>query len=80
MAELTLQAIEELMDGMLDKKLSEQLEPIKATLSNHTASLELLLTQKQAKDDNTVVDTYRVDRLEEWAKQAGNKIGVQIEL
>lgn len=60
MSEVTLKAIEELMDGMLDKKL----EPIKQVQAEHTASLELLLSERNKKDNNNLIAEHRLDRLE----------------
>lgn len=80
MPEVTLKAIEDLMDGMLDKKLDEKLEPIKKTLNSHSESLALLLSERKNKEDNKIVDSHRLDRLEKWGKQVGNKVQVRLEL
>ena len=65
MSEVTLEAIEELLDGMFDKKL----EPIQKVLVAHTAALEKLLTEKKNKDEEKIVSAERFDRLEHWAFQ-----------
>ena len=80
MSDVTLKAIEELMDGMLDKKLDEKLEPIKQTQAQHTASLELLLSERKKKDGNELVSSHRLDRLEEWGKEVGSKVEIKLEL
>ena len=76
MSKLTLEAIEELFD----KKMDEKLEPIKTTQAQHTAALEKLLTEKEIKTNNETVSAYRFDRLEHWAEEVGEKIGVKLEL
>lgn len=80
MSEVTLKAIEELMDNMLDKKLDEKLEPIQLTLNSHTKSLETLVSERNIKDENKLVSEHRLDRLEEWGKQVGDKVRIQLDL
>ncbi len=46
MSKVTLKAIEELMDGMLDRKL----QPIISILNSHTTTLNILVRNKK---DNT---------------------------
>lgn len=83
MSEVTLEAIENLLDLKLEEKLEakleEKLKPIRETLDNHTAILEQLTTEKKNKDDEKIVGGYRVDRLESWAKKAGTQIGIKFE-
>ena len=75
MPEITLKAIEELVERVFDKKL----EPIKTTLESHTTSLEQLVMKKNLKDQEKTVAVYRFDRLEKWAKRVGEKLGISPE-
>jgi hypothetical protein len=79
MSNVTLVAIEELMDNILDKKLDEKLEPIKKVQAQHTASLELLLSERGKKDDNHIVVSHRLDRLEKWGKKVGEKVDLKLD-
>lgn len=60
----------------IKKDLKEQC----AILDTHTKALDQLLTRKKTKDDENTVSAARFDRLEHWAKQVGEKIGVKLEL
>ena len=80
MSDVTLKAIEDLMDNVLDKKLDEKLAPIKATLKSHTESLEVLMSEKKNKEDGQNVTDHRLDRLENWGKKVGSTVGVNLEL
>jgi hypothetical protein len=79
MSEVTLKAIEDLLDSKLDEKFEEKLKPMYKTLEAHTTMLEQIITEKKNKDDNTTVAVYRFDRLETWAKKVGEKIGISPE-
>ncbi|HLK63259.1 MAG TPA: hypothetical protein VKU19_07455 [Bryobacteraceae bacterium] len=74
--EVTMKAIEELLDTTLDKKL----EPILKTLTQHTAALAALMAEYKDRDDATAIAAFRFDRLEKWAQQVGSKIGVNLDL
>lgn len=76
MSDVTLKAIEELLDNMFDKKL----EPIQKTLDAHTAALEQVLTEKKNREDEKIVNAHRFERLEQWATLAGKKLGIKLEL
>lgn len=80
MSQVTLKAIEDLMDNMLDKKLDEKLEPVIKTQKQHTAALAQLMTEKKAKDDSKTVTGDRLDNLEEWGQKVGDKVGVKLAL
>lgn len=80
MSDVTLEAIEHLLDSKLEEKLEEKLGPIKATLAQHTGQLEQLITERKVRDENKAVETFRVDRLEIWAQKAGDTIWVKIDL
>lgn len=76
MSQVTLEGIAALLKVELDpirKTLAENTK----TLTQHTAALEQLLTEKKKRDDNKTVSTGRLDYLENWAKQVSRKLGVQ---
>ena len=76
MSNVTLEAIEDLFD----RKMDEKLEPLKHVLSQHTAALDQLMKASLNKDDERLVTTHRLDRLEHWAKIVGQKSGVKLEI
>lgn len=80
MSNVTLEAIEHLLDSKLDEKLDEKLAPIHETLRQHTAALEKLTSEKHIKDTNHNVSTSRINRLEDWGKQVGKKVKIPLEL
>ena len=86
MPEITLVGIANVIKEEL-KPVNEKLAENSKILSNHTAilnthttCLQMLLSKKKVKDDNKTIETFRFDRLEKWAKQAGGKIGLKLEL
>ena len=95
MSELTLKAVEQLLDaklqpiktGMAHLATSEELAEIKTdlagmktTLASHTTSLDKLLTAKKNKADEITVSADRFDRLENWAQLVGQKLGIELKL
>ncbi len=74
--------------------IREELKPIKETLSEqgailaehtktlntHSTALTQLLTKKKNKDEEKLVSAERFDRLENWARQVGLKLGIKLEL
>lgn len=80
MPEFDLKAFEELLDVKLDQKFDQKLEPIKKILDSHTNSLDMLLTNRKTAEDEKIVSAARIDRLESWAKEAGHKLGLNIDL
>lgn len=79
MSEVTLKAIEELMDRMLDDKFDGKLKPIKETLDQHTTALDGLVKDVKTLVDEKTVNTGRLDRLEKWGQKVGPKVGIQLE-
>lgn len=84
MAEVTLKAIEELLDlkldEKLDKKLDEKLAPIIKIQEQHTAQLGAIAKDvKNLLDDKTVANR-RLERLENWGEKVGQKTGVELGL
>ena len=110
MSEITLRAIEQLLDKTLDDKFDEKLKPIRTDISGIRTGLALLATSEElsnvstrlttiegilnqhtttldaiAKDvpllvDEKTIAAARLDRLEKWAQQVGEKIGVKLDL
>jgi hypothetical protein len=76
MSNVTLEAIEKLLDGKLSP-INTKLEAIEEVLVHHTAALEVLLTEKKKRDDNKAVADHRVEYLERWAKQVSQKLGIE---
>ena len=76
MSEVTLKAIEDLLDDKFDKKL----EPIKKILDQHTTALDTLLTERKNKGEAKIVLGERIDRLEKWGVKAGEKLEIKLEL
>jgi hypothetical protein len=77
MANVTLEAIEQLLDSKLDEKFDAKLKPIKQTLDGHTGSLADLATDVKKVLDEKTVAAERLDYLEQWAKQASQKLGIE---
>jgi DNA-binding transcriptional MerR regulator len=87
MAEVTLKAIKQLLDAKLDQKLDAKLEPItiklaaiEETLSQHTTMLDGLAKDVKTLLDDKVITMHRFERLEHWAQQVGEKLGIKLEL
>ncbi|MDR3502469.1 MAG: hypothetical protein P4L79_07785 [Legionella sp.] len=76
MSNVTLEAIEGLLDGKLSP-INTKLQSIEEVLTQHTAALEVLLTEKKNRDDAKVVKDDRLDYLEKWAKQVSQKFGIE---
>lgn len=76
MSNVTLEAIEGLLDGKLSP-INTKLEDIEEVLVQHTTALEVLLTEKKKRDDNKTVADHRVEYLENWAKQVSQKLGIE---
>jgi predicted nucleic acid-binding Zn-ribbon protein len=95
MSEITLQAIEQLLDAKLKPiksvmaslatseeitQINTKLEAVQTTQAKHTTDLANLATDvKKLLDEKTVINN-RVERLEHWAKPVGEKIGVKLGL
>jgi hypothetical protein len=80
MAELTLKAIEDLLDLKLDEKFDVKLAPIQKTLGQHTTMLDGLAKDvKKVLDEKTVTE-HRLERLEDWGQKVGKKLEIKLEL
>ena len=76
MSNVTLEAIEGLLDGKLSP-INTKLQSIEEVLAQHTAALEVLLTEKKNRDEAKTVKDGRLDYLEKWAKQVSQKFGIE---
>ena len=103
MPEITLKAIERLLDKKLDEKLDAKLQPIKTVmadlatneelqsinkalaqhtqlLNRHTTMLDSLGTDVKTLLDEKTLTVHRFERLEHWAQQVGQKLGIKLDL
>jgi hypothetical protein len=83
MSEITLAAIAKTMETVL----KQELDPIKTTLAGHTElfNQHTTLLDSIAKDvkillDEKTIAAARLARLEKWAQQVGEKVGVKLDL
>ena len=74
------EAIEQLLDLKLDEKFDEKLKPIQKTLDQHTETLAGLATDFKTLLNEKTVSAERFERLERWAEQVGEKLGIKLEL
>ncbi len=80
MPEITFAAIEQLLDVKLDEKFDAKLAPIQATLNRHTTMLDGLAKDVKTLLDEKTITVHRFERLEQWAQQVGQKLGIKLEL
>jgi metal-responsive CopG/Arc/MetJ family transcriptional regulator len=86
MPNITLEGIAEVMreelkpiNGRLGK-VESRLGTIETIQNNHTTTLQQLLAKKKNKEEDKLIATERFDRLENWARQVGIKLGIKLEL
>ena len=80
MAEITLKAIEDLLDLKLDEKFDAKLAPVQKTLNQHTGVLDGIAKNVKTMMDEKTIAADRVGRLEHWAQQVGEQLGIRLEL
>src|SRR4051794_29829767 len=95
MSELTLAAIEQALDKKLTPikdvmtkmatseelaDINQGLTAVQVTLNKHTSTLDWLATSVKTLLDEKTIAAARLDRLEKWAQQVGEKTGVKIDL
>ena len=66
--------------GEILKHHSEILEHHDEMLKNHGEMLEQLMTQKYHREDESLVNAHRLQRLETWGVKVGKKIDLKLEL
>ena len=59
---------------------NDRIEKIESVLEVHTKALDRLLKDLDKRDQEKDVSIERFERLERWAKQVGEKMGVKLEL
>ena len=79
MSEVTLEAISLLLANELQPVRSDLAE-IKDTLAAQTTALSELATDVKTLLDEKTVTAARLDRLEHWATQVSEKLGIKLEL
>ena len=86
MSDITLEGIAKVIKTELEP-VKEDIADIKETLAQHTktlgthtTALDMLLKAYQTKQDENVVSVDRFTRLELWAKQVGEKLGIKLNL
>jgi hypothetical protein len=79
MSDVTLEAIERLLDLKLDEKFDIKLAPLQRILDEHTLVLDQIV--KQTKDWNAemAVMRNRMERYEKFLKQLALKLNLDIE-
>ena len=80
MLEITLKAIEQLLDVKLDEKLDAKLAPIRETLNQHTTALDSLAKDVKTLLGEKTVSAERFERLEHWAQRVGERLGIKLEV
>ena len=79
MSNVTLEGIAALLKVELDPITATLAEHTK-TLALHTSALETLLTEKKNRDDNKTVEDGRLEYLEKWAKQVSKNLVLSLAL
>ena len=59
--------------------IGERLTTIEGILDTHTKALDQLLAEKRDREQEAHVANLRFKRLEDWAKQVSEKVGIKIE-
>lgn len=79
MPEITIKAIEQLLDAKLEP-INTRLGAIEETLGGHTTALANIATDVKNLLDHKTVTEHRLERIEHWAQQVGQKVGLKLEL
>ena len=79
MPDITLKAIEQLLDAKLEP-INTRLGAIEETLSEHTSALDSLAKDVKTLLDEKTVTAHRVERIEHWARVVGEKLGIKLEI
>ena len=80
MSEVTLKAIEELLDLKLDEKFDAKLEPIQKILNQHSLSLDLIVKQTADWNAEMAVMRERMRRYEEAMKLLAKKMNLAVDI
>jgi hypothetical protein len=68
-------ATQEGVDG-----LAERLNVVESTLRTHTAALEKLLTKKKTREDETLISSERLKRIEDFCQAAAKQLNIKFDL
>jgi hypothetical protein len=79
MSNITLGAIAELLKTEL-KPINETLAQHTELLNKHTTMLDGLATDVKTLLDEKTITVHRFERLEHWAQQVGQELGIKLEL
>jgi hypothetical protein len=74
------QAVKNLATQESVDELAKTVAQMQITVNGHTTALDHLLKKKQGKGDDKTVSVARFDRLELWAQQVGQQLGIKLEL
>lgn len=83
MSEITVAAIAQAMESALKQELQpikETLVDIQTTVHQHTTALDALAKDVKLLLDEKTISAARLERLEKWAQQVGEKVGVRLDL
>jgi hypothetical protein len=79
MSEISLEAIADLLKTEF-KPINETLAQHTQLLNKHTAMLDGLAMDVKILLDEKIITAHRFERLEHWAQQVGQKLGIKLEL
>ena len=82
--ELTKEHFDQAVKGLaMQDSLNELIKTVaevKKIVDVHTTALDTLLTASKNKADAGTVSSERFERIERWAGQVGQKLGIKLEL
>jgi len=78
MSEITLEGVAKVIKSELEP-INDRLSALEESSLNHTKALDSIGKDVKALLAAKVVSEYRLERIEHWAKKAGEKIGVELE-
>jgi hypothetical protein len=79
MSNVTMEGIASLLSEEL-KPINTRLDTIEKTLNHHTTILDGLAKDVKTLLDGKAITDHRFERLEHWAQQVGQKLGIKLEL
>ena len=79
MSDITLEGIAKVIQEEL-KPVNARLDAIETTLAQHTTALDNLATDVKTLLHEKTISAHRFERLEHWAQQVGEKIGIKLEV
>jgi hypothetical protein len=79
MSNVTMEAIASLLSEEL-KPIDTRLDTIEKTLNRHTTILDGLSKDVKTLLDEKAITMHRFERLEHWAQQVGQQLGIKLEM